>query len=106
MQNFLLLLAGHFTGDLLLQAALPNRKKEHLAFLALHAITYTLCITAALLYLGIFTYWKFAAVLVSHFVIDYVKSYLIKVKGDRQTLLVNVIDQLLHLAVLLGASLK
>lgn len=101
MNELILLLSGHITGDLLIQSMLPNRKKESVFILTLHVITYSICIAAALLFLGLFAYWKLLAVLVSHFIIDYIKTYHINITSRKIMAYINISDQLLHIMVLL-----
>ena len=61
----------HFVGDYPLQGEfLANFKGKYDYLLFCHAVIWTGTISAGLIYLGIFSYWKIAMLLIGHFLID------------------------------------
>lgn len=113
MKLYILLILSHFIGDVLLQRNvilskilkgkdLSKLKRQSKGYLALHAIIYSVPVTAVLVYAQLLTIHNFLIVLVSHFVIDYVKCYKILYEdASSKFFVVNLIDQLLHISVLL-----
>jgi|OM-RGC.v1.027569215 hypothetical protein len=97
-----LIFAGHVAGDVLLQMnRLSKLKRKHLWALGLHVFLWTAMICFVLLYLKIFAFWKMLFLYITHFIIDWLKSFFKPTPGSLGGLTkVDVVDQLLHLATL------
>lgn len=101
MNNDLFLIFGflvflHMLGDYPLQGEfLANFKGKHDYLLFCHCVIWTGCITAGLIYLGAFAWWKVIMLLVGHFFIDRWKA---RKKNKEKALTEDLwIDQFLHL---------
>lgn len=113
MKLYILLILSHFIGDVFLQRNailskilngkdLSKLKRHSKGYLALHAIIYSIPVTVTFMYLQLLTIDRFLIVFVSHFSIDYVKCYRIVYKdASLKGFIVNLIDQLLHISILL-----
>ena len=102
--SYVLILIGHFAGDYLLQPRrLAELKRDKVGYLLLHTVLYMLPVAAAMAF---FKSWKvvlaFPVIAASHFLIDLIRQLAL---GKRSTpgreLAFFLIDQLLHMAVLL-----
>ena len=97
MFSLLVLVWLHFVADYPLQGEfLANFKGKYDYLLFCHCIMWAGTISAGLVYLGIFCYWKFAMLLIGHFVIDRWKA---RKENKTHALTRDLwIDQLLHMA--------
>ena len=112
MKIYILLIFLHIIGDIFLQRntilrnalkgkELSQLKRQKVRYLALHAMLYSLPVAAGLMYLQLFTMYKFFIVFVSHFIIDYLKCYVIVYKDmSLESFVINLIDQVLHIGIL------
>ena len=96
MGSLLFLVWLHMVGDYPLQGdfiAQVKGKNDYILFC--HAVIWTGCITIGLVIIGLFAWWKFAMLLVGHFIIDRWKAR----KHDKTNALTRdlYIDQSLHL---------
>jgi len=94
--SFLTLFWLHFIGDYPLQSDfLANMKGKNDYLLLCHCIIWTGTISAGLVYLGLFAYWKVTMLLVGHFIIDRWKA---RKKDKKYALTFDLwLDQLLHI---------
>ena len=93
---FLVLVWLHYLGDYPLQGAfLANSKANDDYSLFVHCMIWTGTVSAGLVYLGLFEYWKAVMLLVGHFLIDRWKAR----KVDRTSSLKRDlwVDQVLHI---------
>jgi len=105
MHIFFYLLLGHFLADYPLQSDfLANMKGKNNFLLLCHVMIYSLIIAAILDFGNMFTLWKLAFLILTHFATDYWKCHY----GDKNLALTLDlwIDQLLHFGVLLIVSIK
>lgn len=112
MKIYILLIISHIIGDVLLQRniilnkvfkgkELWNLKRQNVWYLVFHVILYTIPIGIALIYLKVFAVYKVLVVLISHFIIDYFKCYIIVYEYmTLRFFIVNLIDQLIHIGIL------
>ena len=112
MKIYMILIFLHIIGDIFLQRnsilrkilkgkELSQLKRQNVKYLVLHAILYTVPVMVGLMYLQLFTVYKFFIVFVSHFIIDYMKCYVIVYKDmSLEFFFINLIDQLLHISIL------
>jgi len=93
---FLVLFWLHFVADYPLQGEfLAKFKGSYDYLLFCHAVIWAGTISAGLVYLGLFAYWKVAMLLIGHFIIDMWKAQ----KPDKVNALTKDlwIDQALHM---------
>lgn len=112
MKLYILLVFSHIVGDIFLQRNailsrllkgrdLSKLKRQALRYLALHAALYSLPIGLILMLFQSFNIYRFLIIFLSHFAIDYVKCYVIRYKEmSLEFVIVNLIDQLMHIGVL------
>lgn len=102
MIQFIGVILGHFIGDLAFLGFLGNAKRESLFYLALHCIIYAIVVCVAIFVLARkrYAHWKFFVLFGSHFFIDYYKCYITENSIVMYSLTYNIIDQMLHLIVL------
>lgn len=112
MKLYILLVFSHIVGDIFLQRNailsrllkgrdLSKLKRQALRYLALHAALYSLPIGLTLILFQSFNIYRFLIIFLSHFAIDYVKCYMIRYKEmSLEFVIVNLIDQLMHIGVL------
>lgn len=112
MRLYILLVFSHIIGDIFLQRNsilsrflkgrdLSKLKRQDLRYLALHAALYSLPVLLTLMFFQSFNIYRLLIIFLSHFAIDYVKCYMIKYKEmSLEFVIVNLIDQLLHISVL------
>jgi hypothetical protein len=102
MFSFLLfLIGGHIFADFFLQlTALAVHKRKNILFLTAHAFIWALVLSLVLIFIGLFSPWKFYFLFVTHFLIDWFKIRLFKAILSKLHP-VNVTDQLLHLITIL-----
>lgn len=112
MKLYILLVFSHIIGDIFLQRNailskilkrrdLSKLKRQDFRYLALHAALYTLPIGITLIIFKSFNWYRLLIVFISHFTIDYIKCYIISYKDmSLEFVIVNLIDQLMHIGVL------
>lgn len=103
MFEFIGVILSHFIGDLTFYNFLSNAKRESIFYLALHCIIYAIVVSVTIYTVARnrYAHWNFFALIGSHFVIDYFKCYLITSDVARHVLAYNILDQVLHLIVLM-----
>ena len=100
MEALAALIFAHFVSDFPLQGEfLANFKGKFDYLLFAHSVIWAGCITATLVLLGIFAWWKVAVLLVGHFCIDRWKAR--KVNSPSALTGDLWMDQGLHLAQLI-----
>lgn len=112
MKVFTLLFTAHILGDYYFQPeALAVRKSRGIGWTLLHCLIYTATLAVSLIMLGGGYIWAAAVCAGTHLVIDVVKQLILNsgakagvltVKGERAAFCV---DQILHLGIMLAASL-
>lgn len=104
MLEFAYIFIAHLVGDGLFSWELNQAKRRSLFYLGLHSLIYSLVVWLALYFFAYpsFTIYSFALLLISHFVIDYWKCYIVRTDGtlSLNNLAYSIIDQILHIMVL------
>lgn len=112
MKIYILLVFSHIIGDIFFQRNtilsrllkgrdLSQLKRQDLRYLALHAALYSLPVGLTLIFFQLFNIYRFIIIFLSHFTIDYVKCYTIRYKEmSLEFVIVNLIDQMMHIGVL------
>lgn len=108
MVIFKLLLIAHLLGDYFFQPSyLAEKKKKSIIGLIAHVLIYTLFIFLVLLQFG--NVWEIICcsiiVFISHFLIDYYRVKLTKRCSERISFWIFIIDQVLHIGLILIISL-
>ena len=95
------MLLAHYIADYPLQGEfLAQTKGKYWHSLFVHSMIYSLSVCLCFKLLGVFVIWKFAVLLISHLIIDYVKS---NSKNKEKALTSYLyIDQSLHIIIALG----
>jgi hypothetical protein len=98
--DLLILIWLHMIGDYPLQGEfLAQMKGKNDYLLLCHSVIWTGCIVAGLMYLGVFTPWKAAFLLIGHFLIDRWKA---RMQDKTHALTVDLwTDQAAHLIQLI-----
>ena len=74
MSNFIWLLFAHYIGDIALQSSWQaDNKGKYWYVMFLHCMIRTACVSVALEYLGLFSFWKAFFLLVGHYICDSIK---------------------------------
>lgn len=114
MKVYLVLFFSHIIGDILLQRngilrkflkgrELWQLKRQNKMYILLHVMLYILPIAGVFIYLQLFTWYRIIIIFVSHFVIDYVKCYMVNYEFmSKKFFAINIIDQFLHVSILLA----
>ena len=98
MNNILLIILGHYIADYPLQGNfLATTKGSNWYSLLAHSIIYALVISLCLEIIGIFVIWKLAILLISHLIIDKIKT-MAKDKSKQLTTYLYI-DQVLHITI-------
>jgi len=94
-------LLAHYIADYPLQGEfLAQTKGKYWYNLFVHSMIYSLSVCLCLKLLGVFVIWKFVVLLISHLIIDYIKS---NAKNKEKALTSYLyIDQSLHIIIALG----
>mgnify|MGYP001037940233 CR=1 FL=1 len=96
---------AHLVGDNLFSWKLNQAKRRSLFYLGIHSLIYSLVVWLALYLFAypVFTLFSFILLLVSHFVIDYWKCYIVRTDGtlSLNNLTYSIIDQILHIMILI-----
>jgi hypothetical protein len=104
MVEYLYLLIGHLVGDGLFSWQLKDAKRYSLFFLGVHSCIYAVTLMIAIYFFMriYFTFYSFFIFLISHFIIDYWKCYIVKTDGavNSKNLFYTFVDQILHLIIL------
>lgn len=112
MKIYIILILFHLIGDIFLQRNflyqkifkrndLGMLKRRNVKFIVIHVILYTLSLALSFAYLKLLTLYNILIVLVSHFLIDYIKCYKITYRdGSSRYYVINLIDQSLHVSIL------
>ena len=109
MEILKLLLIAHLIGDFFLQPVkLVEKKKDGIKGLIIHSVIYTLMITSVLLLFGNIweiIFWSFL-ILVSHFLIDYLRiKFTKKFSNNDFSFWAFIVDQIIHVLLLVTISL-
>lgn len=102
MFSFLLiLLAGHVFVDYFLQLTrFATYKRKCILVLIAHALTWAFVLSLILIFISLFSPWKFYFLFATHFIIDWLKIRFFKAALSKLHP-VNVTDQLMHLVTIL-----
>jgi len=94
-------LLAHYIADYPLQGEfLAQTKGKYWYSLFVHSMIYSLSVCLCFKLLGVFLIWKFIVLLISHLIIDYVKS---NAKNKEKALTSYLyVDQSLHIVIALG----
>lgn len=105
---FILLLISHFIGDYYLQSAeLAELKQQKFIYILKHGIIYSLpCLILLGLVFDTSLLLYFGAYIVSHIILDFLKSVVLKSRGlnHKTYKAVYVTDQLLHILIIAALS--
>ena len=95
------MLLAHYIADYPLQGEfLAQTKGKYWYSLFVHSMIYSLSVCLCFKLLGVFLIWKFIVLLISHLIIDYVKS---NAKNKEKALTSYLyVDQSLHIVIALG----
>ena len=105
MLEYFYLFIAHLLGDGLFSWRLKDAKRHSLFYLGIHSAVYAI-VVAVFLYTFMnphFALWKVVVLLLSHFIIDYWKCYIVKNDGsiNKRNLCYTFVDQILHLTALI-----
>lgn len=112
MKLYLVLLFSHFIGDIFLQRnsvlrkflkgrELWQLKRQNKMYIAFHVMLYILPIVGVFIYFQLFTWYRIIIIFVSHFIIDYIKCYMVNYEFmSKKFFAINIVDQILHVSIL------
>ncbi|MCX6709367.1 MAG: DUF3307 domain-containing protein [Candidatus Woesearchaeota archaeon] len=98
IENILWILLAHYLGDYAFQSQfLFETKRKRFYSLFVHSMIYALIVSLCFYLLGVFVFWKFLFVLITHLIIDKWKSGIKDAKKSEGIYL--YIDQALHIGL-------